>query len=98
MMLSQKTWKFSDFMPSVGCCPQVKVLQKVIYTKSPCSAPTKIIKISKIFTFWKICFFDRFETFQDARSIFKFWIFGDFGPPIRQILNLGVPKFQSQPG
>ena len=42
-------------------------------------------------------FFDRFESFQDARSVFNFWIFDDFGSPIHQIRNLGVPKFRSQP-
>ena len=49
-------------------------------------------------TFWRILtFFDRFESFQDARSVFNFLFFFDFGPPIQQIRNLGVPKFRSQP-
>ena len=97
MILSQKNMNIFGF--HTICYPQVKVLQKVIYTKSPCSTPTKIIKISKISTFFEnFDFLDRFESFQDARSVFNFWIFDDFGPPIRQIRNLGVPKFRSQPG
>ena len=42
-------------------------------------------------------FFDRFETFQDARNVFNFGMFDDFGSPIRQIQKLGVPNLRAQP-
>ena len=42
-------------------------------------------------------FFDRFETFQDARMVLILGFLMIFGPPIRQIRKLGVPNLRSQP-
>ena len=92
------TKNHEDFQISCHLLPASKGFSKIDSHLIPLlSGRQNHQNIQKKYFLENFDFFDRFESFQDARSVFKFWIFDDFGSPIRQIRNLGVPKFRSQP-
>ena len=85
--------KNNDFF-RISChlLPANKLFQKVVYTFSHCSAAAKIIKKHKISTFLIFLkFFEYFERNQDARSVFNFVIFEEFGSLIMEICGI-LPK------
>ena len=93
------TKNHEDFQISCHLLPASKGFSKIDSHLIPLlSSPQNHQNIQNFHFLKNVDFFDRFESFQDARSVFYFLIFDDFGPPIRQIRNLGVPKFRSQPG
>ena len=72
-----------DFMRSVT--------RKQVFSKMNCmqismpSGRENDEKFAKIQNFNCLDFFDHFESFQDATSVFYFWIFREFGVPDHEI-------------
>ena len=95
MLRSRQNVNFARF--HAICYSQTRFFQKWILCKSACLADAKMMKSSqkfKISTF--LDFFDHFESFQDARSVFYFWIFREFGVPDHEIWQNPWFKIHSQ--
>ena len=95
MLRSRQNVKFARF--HAICYSQTSFFQKWIVCKSACLSDAKMMKISQKF---KILifkdFFDHFESFQDATSVFYFWFFREFGVPDHEIWQNPWLKIHSQ--